>query len=54
MTQSGTFLQTVHQAAEAEGRGLTLLSTTGAARDHVLHPAVMESRYLTCLMLIVD
>jgi len=54
MTQSGSFLQTIQEAAEAEGRGLTLLSTTGAARDHALHPAVMESRYLTCLMFVVD
>lgn len=54
MSQSGTFLKTVHEAAEIEGRSLTLLSESGAARDHVLHPAVMESRYLTCLMFVVD
>jgi len=54
MTQSGSFLKTLQEAAEAEGRTLTLLSDSGAARDHMLHPAVMESKYLTCLLLVVD
>lgn len=54
MSQSGTFLQTLQEAAEDVGRTITLVSESGAARDHMLHPAVMESRYLTCLMLVVD
>ena len=51
MTQSGTFVRMLQEAAASEGRTITILRTTGAACDHVLHPCALESSYLTAVLL---
>ena len=50
MTQSGGFVRMLHEAAQAEGRTLTILRTSGAAPDHVIHPGSPESAYLTAVL----
>ena len=54
MTQSGGFTKMLQEAAAAEGRSITILRTTGAASDHVIHPACPESNYLTATLLHVE
>ena len=50
MTQSGGFLRVLHEAAQAEGRTLTVLRVAGAAPDHALHPGAPEGAYLTAVL----
>ena len=50
MTQSGGFVKLLHEAAQAEGRTLTVLRISGAAPDHVIHPGAPESAYLTAVL----
>ena len=50
MTQSGGFVRMLHEAAQAEGRTLTILRTSGAAPDHVIHPGAPEGAYLTAVL----
>jgi 23S rRNA G2069 N7-methylase RlmK/C1962 C5-methylase RlmI len=47
MTQSGGFLRMLQEAAQAEGRSLTVLRVSGAAPDHVVNPGCPETEYLT-------
>uniref|UniRef100_A0A7S3FIW3 Methyltransferase domain-containing protein n=1 Tax=Haptolina ericina TaxID=156174 RepID=A0A7S3FIW3_9EUKA len=54
MTQSGRFVAMLHESAVAAGRTLTVLRTSGAACDHVLHPCCPESNYLTAVLLQVS
>ena len=54
MTQSGSFVKMLHDAATAEGRTITVLRTTGPAADHVLHPCCPESSYLTAVLVHVN
>ncbi|KAL1503923.1 hypothetical protein AB1Y20_012384 [Prymnesium parvum] len=51
MTQSGTFVKMLHEAATAQGRTITVLKTTGAAADHVVHPCCPENNYLTAVLI---
>ena len=44
-------LQVVASAAADAHRSLRLMESRGQARDHPVHPAMPETRYLTCLML---
>lgn len=53
MTQSGGFVTMLQEAAQAEGRALTVLRVTGPAADHVIHPACPESSYLTAVLAFV-
>ena len=53
MTQSGTFEQTLQDAALAQGRALTLLRRSNAACDHTIHPAYPEGQYLTAVLAVV-
>jgi 23S rRNA G2069 N7-methylase RlmK/C1962 C5-methylase RlmI len=50
MTQSGGFVKMLQEAAQAEGRTLTVLRTTGAASDHVINPGCPEGAYLTAVL----
>ena len=50
MTQSGGFVRVLHEAAQAEGRTLTVLRSAGAAPDHVLHPGAPEGAYLSAVL----
>ena len=50
MTQSGGFVKMLHEAAQAEGRTITILRVSGAAADHVIHPGAPESEYLTAVL----
>ncbi len=54
MTQSGGFVQLLHEAAQAEGRRLTVLRVAGAAPDHVINPGYQESSYLTAVLAHVE
>ena len=47
MTQSGGFLKMLHEAAQQEGRALTVMRVSGAAPDHVVNPGCPETEYLT-------
>lgn len=47
MTQSGTFMEAVLEAAKQVGRHATLLRKAGAAPCHPLNPAYPEGDYLT-------
>jgi 23S rRNA (cytosine1962-C5)-methyltransferase len=42
------FLNTLATAASRAHRGLTIFDVTGASPDHPIHPAMPETRYLTC------
>jgi len=53
MTQSGTFEQTLQDAALAQGRALTLLRRSNAACDHTIHPSYPEGQYLTAVLAVV-
>ena len=50
MTQSGGFVKMLHEAAQNEGRTLTILRVSGPAADHVLHPGAPEGAYLTAVL----
>lgn len=46
--------ETVQDAARDAGRWLRLVETRYQAPDHPVHPAMPETRYLTCLILAVE
>lgn len=48
------FLQTLQRAAVREHRRITVLEIRGQARDHPVLPAMPESRYLKCVIGIVE
>ena len=50
MTQSGGFVRMLHEAAQQEGRMLTVLRVAGAAPDHTVHPGAPEGEYLTAAL----
>lgn len=51
MTQSGSFLSVLHEAAQQCGRAITVLRVAGAAPCHVINPGAPESEYLTAVLL---
>ena len=53
MTQSGSFVKVLTEAAANEGRSLTVIRTSGAAADHVINPGCPESSYLTAVLAFV-
>lgn len=50
MTQSGEFRGVIAEAAKAAKREVTILATSGAARDHPVHIAYNEGAYLTAIL----
>ena len=46
--------ETVFQAARDAGRGVRVVESRSQARDHPVHPAMPETRYLKCLVLWVE
>ena len=44
----------VLEASRDAGRALRLVESRFQARDHPVHPAMPETRYLTCLILSVE
>lgn len=54
MAQSGGFVRMMQDAAQAEGRSLTLLREVGAANCHVVNPAYPESAYLQCALVMAS
>jgi len=46
--------ETIQQAARDAGRWMRLVETRFQARDHPVHPAMPETRYLKCLILAVE
>ncbi|MGH2399343.1 MAG: rRNA large subunit methyltransferase I, partial [bacterium] len=49
--QESLLMQIVASAAVDAKREIRLVETRGHARDHPVHPAMPETRYLTCLIL---
>lgn len=46
--------ETVLEAARDAGRGIRIVESRSQARDHPVHPAMPETRYLKCLILWVE
>jgi 23S rRNA (cytosine1962-C5)-methyltransferase len=46
--------ETVFEAARDVGRGIRVVESRSQARDHPVHPAMPETRYLKCLVLWVE
>ena len=46
--------ETVREAARDAGRGIRVVESRSQARDHPVHPAMPETRYVKCLILWVE
>jgi 23S rRNA (cytosine1962-C5)-methyltransferase len=49
-----SLVATVNEAARDARRTIRIVESRSQARDHPVHPAMPETRYLKCLIIAVD